>query len=142
MAKRKRSNIKKLPLSGDNLTDLLFKIVVDTICHKISAIRKKKNLTDPDILDPKKRRRTFYGIYDKERGEVYLSDSRRKHPTRGSMVSALVHEVLHAAMPHVFERRMLKLDNILETRFTDRQKRYLRRFIPKYQVKTGPHPKL
>lgn len=142
MGKRKRSNIKKLPLSGDNLTDLIFRMIVDTICYKISAIRKKKNLTDPDILDPKRKRRAFYGIYDRERGEVYLSDSRRKHPTRGSMVSALVHEVLHAAMPHVFERRILRFDNILETRFTDRQKRFLRRFIPKHQVKTGPQPRM
>ncbi|MDO8574844.1 MAG: hypothetical protein Q7R61_01050 [bacterium] len=141
MAKR-RKNGKGPPLCGDNLTDLLFKIVVDTICHTVAAIKKKKNLTDPDITDPQKRRRACYGIYDRERKEVYLSYSKCKHPTKISMVPSLIHEVLHAAMPHVFERRILRLEIILETRLTDKQKRYLRRFIPKHQVKTGPHPKL
>lgn len=142
MAKRGRDNVKKLPLCGDNLTDLLFKIIVDTICYQVATIKKKKNLTDPDITDPQKRRQAVYGIYDSERKEVYLSDSKCKHPTKTSMVPALVHEVLHAAMPHVFERRIFRLDRILETRLTDKQKRYLRRFIPKHQVKTGPYPKM
>lgn len=140
---KKRGKIKKrLPLCGDNLTDLLFRIIVDTICYRISAIKKKKNLTNPDTTDPQKRRQAFYGIYDKERKEVYLSDSKCKHPTKISMVSTLIHEVLHEAMLHVFERRILRLERILETRFNDKQKRYLRGFIPRHQVKTGPHPKL
>lgn len=135
-----RKNGKGPPLSGDNLVDLLLKIIVDTICHQIAAIKKKTNLTNPDVIDPQKRRQTLYGIYDKERKEIYLSDSKCKHPDKTSMVSSLVHEILHAAMPHVFERKILRLDNILETRLTDKQKRYLKRFIPKHQVKIGPRP--
>jgi len=141
MAKR-RGNIKKLPFCGDNLTDLLFRIIIDTIYHKIAAIKKKKNLTDPDITDPQKRRRAIYGIYDRERNEIYLSDSRCKHPTKASMVPSLIHEVLHAAIPLVFESRIDRLEVILDTRLTDKQKKYLRKFIPKHQVKIGPLPKL
>lgn len=142
MEKRGKNIGKGPPLCGDNLTDLFFRIIIDTIRYEIAVIKKKKNLTNPDITDPQKRRQAYYAIYDRERKEVYLSDSKCKHPTKTSMIPSLIHEVLHAMMPHVFERRISRLEEVLDTRLTDKQKRYLRRFIPKHQVKTGPYPKL
>lgn len=141
MAIPKRKKPGKLPLCGDNLIDLLFKIILDAIHYRISSIKKKKVLTDPNEKDPKKKRETLYGFHDPDTKEVYLSTSKCKHPTKISMIPALIHEILHEVTDNVFHRRIYQLENILKTRFTDEQKRYLRKFIPKHEVKTGPHPR-
>ena len=138
MAKPKRNKPRKLPLSGDKLVDLYFKMILDAIHYRISSIKKKKVLTNPDEKDPKKRRETIYGIHDPVTKEIYLSASKCKHPTKLSMIPALVHEVFHEIMPTVFHRRVYQLEYTLTRRFTDAQKRYLGKFIPKHHVKTGP----
>ena len=137
MAKR-RKNGKKPPLCGDRLVDLLFKMMLDAIYYRISSIKKKKVLTDPDEKDPKKRRKTLYGLYDPDTKEVFLSASKCKHPTNMSMIPALVHETFHEIMPDVFHHRIHQLERVLKIRLTDEQKRYLRKFIPKHEVKIGP----
>ncbi len=137
MAKR-RNNGKEPPLCGDRLVDLLFKMIMDAINYRILSIKKKKLLTDPGYK--KGRRKTLYGLYDPNTNEIFLSASKCKHPTKISMIPALIHEVLHEIMPDVFERRIYQLERVLKVRFTDEQKRYLRKFIPKHEVKTGPTP--
>lgn len=133
-------NGKGPPLSGDRLADILFKMMIDAIYYRISSIKKKKVLTNPDEKDPKKKRETLYGLHSPTTKEIYLSASKCKHPTRVSMIPALIHEVCHEIMPDVFHRRIYQLERALKVRFTDEQKRYLRKFIPKHEVKTGPRP--
>ncbi len=137
---KKRKNGKGPPLSGDRLVDLLFKMIIDAIHYRILSIKKKKILTNPDEKDPKKKREALYGLYYPATKEIYLSASKCKHPTRLSMVPALIHEIFHEIMPCVFHRRIYQLEHALIMRFTDAQKRYLRKFIPKHEVKTGPCP--
>lgn len=132
----RRRNGKRPPLCGDRLVDVLFKMILDAIYYRISSIKKKKILTSPD--DPKKKRETLQGLYDPDAKEIYLSASKCKHPTKMSMISSLIHEVFHEITPDVFHRRVYQLERILIVRFTDEQKRYLRKFIPKHEVKTGP----
>ena len=138
MAKPKRNKYGKLPLCGDKLVDIFFKIIVDSIHYKISSIKKKKIVTDPYEKSAKEKRSTLYGFYDYTTNEIFLSASKCKHPTKMSMISALIHEVLHEVMPSVFHRRTYQLEHALVIRFTDAQNRYLRHFIPKHHVKTGP----
>lgn len=139
MAKRKK-NGKGPPLSGDRLTDLIFKMMLDAIHYRISSIKKKKILTDPDEKDSKKRRETIRAIYDPETKEVFLSASKCKHPTKISMVSSLIHEIFHEIMPDAFHKRIYQFEKVLIVKLSDKQKRYLRKFIPKHEVKIGPRP--
>ena len=132
---------KNPPLCGDRLVDLLFKMMLDSIYYRISSIKKKKILTDPDEKDLKERRRSIHGLYDPETKEIYLSTSKCKHPTKMSMIPALIHEIFHEIMPDVFHRRVYQLERVLKIRFTDKQKRYLNKFIPKHEVKKGPVPR-
>lgn len=139
MAKRGK-NGKKPPLCGDRLVDLFFKLIIEIIHHRIVSIKKKKNVTDLYEKDPKKKRAALYGIYYPETKEIFLSASKCKHPTKMSMIPVLIHEVFHEIMPNVYEKRIYQIERILKIRFTDEQKRYLRKFIPKHEVKTGPRP--
>lgn len=138
MAIPKRKKPGKLPLCGDKLIDIYFQIIVDSICYKISSIKKKKAINNPYEKDHKERRKALYGLYDPNTNEIYLSASKCKHPTKKSMIPTLVHEILHEVLPTVFHRRIYQLEYALVNRFTEAQKRYLRHFIPKYQVKVGP----
>ncbi len=138
MAKPKRKKPGNLPLCGDKLVDMYFKIILDSICYKISSIKKKKGVNNPYEKDHKERRKALYGLYDPNTNEIFLSASKCKHPTKMSMIPALIHEVLHEVMPTVFHRRIFQLEHALAHRFTEAQKRYLRHFIPKHHVKTGP----
>ena len=137
MAKPKRKKPGKLPLSGDKLVDT-FKMVIDSILYKISSIKKKKIVTNPDEKDQKEKRKTLSGLHDPQTNEIFLSASKCKHPTKMSMIPTLIHEVLHEVTPSVFHRRIYQLERALVMRFTDAQKRYLRSFIPKHRVKVGP----
>ena len=139
---KRSGNIKKLPLSGDRLVDLLFKMMLDAINYRILSIKKKKIVTNPDEKDPKKKRETLYGLHYPATKEIYLSASKCKHPTKMSMVPALIHELLHEITDNVFHHRIYQLERALKLRLTDEQKRYLRKFIPKHEVKKGPCPKL
>lgn len=136
----KNRNKRGPPLCGDRLTDLFFMLIIETIRYRIVSIKKKKNVTNPDEKDPKKRRKTFYGLYDPKANEIFLSTSKCKHPTAMSMVSTLIHEIFHEIMPKVFHKRIYQIEKILKVRFTDEQKRYLKRFIPKHEAKTNPVP--
>ena len=140
MARRGKNNGRKPPLCGDRLVDLHFKIMLDAIHYKISSIKKKKILTNPDEKNLKKRRATLCGLYDPETKEVFLSASKCKHPTKMSMISSLIHEIFHEIMPDTFHKRIYQFERILTVRLSDKQKRYLRKFIPRHEVKTGPRP--
>ncbi|MBI2635485.1 MAG: hypothetical protein HYW79_02995 [Parcubacteria group bacterium] len=139
MAKSK--NKRGPPLSGDHLVDWHFRLILDAIHRQMVSVKKKKILTNPDHKDPQKRRETLYGLYDYETKEVFISASKCKHPTKMSMVRALIHEIYHKITPDVLEKRVYRIENILMIRFTDEQKRYLKKFIPRHEVKKGPTPK-
>ena len=118
MAKPKRKKPGKLPLSGDKLVDTFFKMVIDSILYKISSIKKKKIVTNPYEKGTKQRRETLMGLYDPNTNEIFLSASKCKHPTKMSMIPALIHEVLHEIIPSVFHRRIYLLEHALVRRLT------------------------
>lgn len=121
---------RKLPLSGDSLIDLEFKILVETLEREISAIRLKKVLRDPDD-----RRKDLLGLLTE--GKIYLG--KRSHRVyQEPMVRTLIHELKHASRPPIREKRIRQLAKYYFARFTDQQKRFLRSYIPKHEVKKEP----
>ena len=129
MAKKKQ--VERLPLSGDRLIDWEFKRLVHILENVIEFVRKKKGLRSP-----KDRRMKLWGFLTEDY-IVYLSSEKRSKPP---IVKILIHETLHALYPPsvVRHRYIYQKADILWVRFTDAQKRYLRAFIPKHEVKTDP----
>lgn len=125
-----RAKCRKLPCSGDRLVDTLFRIIVDVLDKEIEAIHMKRVLRDPDD-----HRKELHGLITQ--GKIYLGKNKHLR-THQSLASTLIHELLHAAIETAFERRVKALEEILFVRFTDAQKRFLRKYLPKHEVKTEP----
>ncbi len=122
----KKRQKRKLPLSGDSLVDLEFKILIDTLEQEISAIRMKKILHHPD------RKWELFGFLNGD--EIFLGKHAHKEK-HAPFILTLVHELLHVSRPGLCERRIRQLEKKYFARFTDQQKRFLKSYIPKHEVK-------
>lgn len=126
----RRSAYHHSPLSGDRLADIIFKMLLEVLEKEIVAIRMKKVLRDPD-----NRRKELHGLLI--HGKIYLG--KRRHRIKNTpLVKTLIHELVHETMPSLRERRVKQLEEILYTRFTESQRRFLRKYIPKHEVKGNP----
>ena len=121
---------KALPLSGNRLIDIIFKILIETLEKEIESINVKKVLHDSD--NPGKE---LCGLLIE--GRIYLGKSAH-HKSREPIVSTLIHELLHEIMAPVNEKRVEQLERVLWPMLTDAQKRYLKQYIPKHVVKKQP----
>ena len=124
--------LKSIPLSGDILIDTFFKIFIEALDKTIEAVRVKGILRDPED-----RRKELQGLLVE--GKIYLG-KRKNKKRKSSLVGTLIHELLHVItdVNVVREGMILKLENVFYIRFTDAQKRYLRKYIPKHEVKEEP----
>lgn len=123
---------KNLPLSYDAQTDLIFDIFLEALAKTIEAVRMKDVLRDPD-----NRRKELYGLLSG--GKIYLG--KRKHKKKKEpFVRTLIHELLHAItdVDAVKEAKIRRWEKILYVRLTDAQKRFLRKYVPKHEVKEEP----
>ncbi len=128
-SKKVKSNGKP-PLSGNNIFDLIFKVLLEILEKEIAAINVKRILMDPDDKTEE-----LCGLI--QEGEIYLG--KRKHKlTSSSITSTLIHELLHQALPKLREKRIKQFEKCLWPNLTDTQKRYLRQYIPKHEVKKEP----
>ena len=129
---RHNKKLKSIPLSGDILIDTFFKIFIEALDKTIEAVRVKGILRDPED-----RRKELQGLLVE--GKIYLG-KRKNKKRKSSLVGTLIHELLHAItdVEVVREGMILKLENVFYIRFTDAQKRYLRKYIPKHEVKEEP----
>lgn len=128
----KKKRPKNIPLSGDVLVDTFFEILIEALEKTIESVRMKKILLDPDD-----RRKELHGLLSE--GKIYLG--KHKHKVKKSpLVKTLIHELLHAItdVEVVREWKIRRLERVLYIRFTDVQKRFLRRYIPKHEVKEEP----
>ena len=120
----------RLPLSGDQLVDALFKILIDMLETKINGVHLKETIHDTD-----KGHKELLGVIPtKKEKRIYLNRQRHKKD-KEPLVKTLIHEVLHVALWETREVRIESLEKILFTRLTDAQKRYLKKYIPKHTVK-------
>jgi len=130
--------VKRLPTSGDRLIDWHFRQIVNILERGIYAIRKKKRLVDTDDRPPRK---AIRGLYDPNLEMIFLNASKSQHPTWQDYIETLIHEASHKLHPLSKHRGGIDdIEKILMIKFTDEQKRYLKKFIPKKEVKHDPPP--
>src|SRR3989338_2122522 len=130
---RKRN---KIQMSGDRLLDDMFKVLVEVLRKEIRAIYLKKDLRYPD-----KYRRALDGLLIEDDAAIYLTQPNHgsEHPL---ILSSLIHELLHRALGRSSEWEIRSLEKSLfdrRTGFTNEQKRYFAKYIPKHTVKYGPN---
>lgn len=122
-------------MSGDDLLDDIFKVLVETLDKEIKVLYLKKDLRYPD-----KKREELDGLLIEDDGVIYLG--KPKHRSDNPIVlSTMIHELLHRALGRASHARINALEkDLLEKRhgLTDAQKRYLKKYIPKHVVKHEP----
>ena len=141
----KRKKPRRLPTSGDRLIDWHFREIVNILERGIAAIRKKKRLVSTDEKPPRKAVR---GLYDYDLEMIFLNAAKSVHPAWQDYVETIIHETYHKIYDkkrlghksHVRHKSIDVLAKILMLKLTDEQKRYLKKFIPKKEVKQDPPP--
>ena len=134
---KKQKNKGKLPQSGHPLVDLIFKCFITILEDENFKIYKVKKLT---IQNASEEEDDAYGLcwFDGENGVHIFIDptAKPKIPT----IKILIHELSHA----LFNKAMVKHDiifylhELLYLIFTEKQKNFLLRYIPKHFTKKQP----
>ncbi len=103
-------------------------------------IARKKRLVNPD--DPT--RQAIRGLMDPDIHpsgnwvQILINPAKNTHRCRDEEVGTLIHELTHIVLPRTGERSVLRLENLLSRRFSFAQRRYLKSFIPRHEVKHYP----
>jgi hypothetical protein len=132
--------LTELPKSGDTIVDWLFRQFIVVLRSERVRISRKKRLTNPD--DP--HRTVIRGLMDPDIHpsgnwvQILINPAKNTHKCRDDEVETLIHELAHALMPRSGERSILAIENLLTRRFSAAQRRYLKSFIPKHEVKRYP----
>ena len=140
MAQRKKR--RKLPLSGNNLPDWIFRQIIKTL----DKVERVKVFSVADLKDPDDNRKKLCGFSDHDRhdnlllksGFVFLTKNKKKYRDNDTLCGIFVHEIMHILMPDANEKEIRRLEDILCTSFTDKQKRFLKNYIPKHLSKKQP----
>ena len=131
---------KALPKSGDHLVDWVFRQCVIVLRSERVKVMRKKRLVNPD--DP--HRKVIRGLMDPDIHpsgnwvRILINPAKNTHKSRNDEVETLIHELAHVILPRSGERSILAMEGILARRFTTSQRRYLKSFIPKHEVKHYP----
>lgn len=129
-----------MPKSGNPLVDVLFRQFVTFLRKGTVRVVRKRRLMDPD--DP--RRRVIRGLMDPEVHpsgkwvQILINPAKNTHRDRNEEVETLIHELVHAVLPQATERHVLRMESILSRQFTIPQRRYLKSFLPRHEVKRYP----
>lgn len=70
--------------------------------------------------------------------QILINPAKNTHKCRDEEVETLIHELSHVLMPRSGERAILVMESLLSKRFTAAQRRMLKSFIPKHEVKRYP----
>lgn len=130
-------SLRDVPLSGDRLTDWIFKQFIFFLRKETLAIKRKKRLLDPD----NHHRRVIRGLMQPEVGpgghgiEITINVSKSIHCNRDEEVETLVHELSHIVFWKTRERFIGQAENILVEKFTREQKDFLKSFLPRRESK-------
>jgi hypothetical protein len=129
-----------LPRSGDALTDWFFRQFVAVLKSERVGIARKRRLVNPD--DP--HRQVIRGLMDPDldpRGnwvQILINPARNTHQNRNEEVDTLVHELAHVILPKTAERGILAIEATLAKRLSPNQRRILKSFLPRHEVKRYP----
>ena len=70
--------------------------------------------------------------------QILINPAKNTHRCRDEEVETLIHELAHVIMPKTTERGILRIEAILSRKFSVSQRRYLKSFIPRHEVKHYP----
>jgi len=142
MKRSAQKYLTAIPKSGDHLVDLLFQQFVVFLRKETVRVARKKRLVNPD--DP--RRKVIRGLMDPDIHpsgnwiQILINPARNTHRNRNEEVETLIHELSHAVLPKASERHILRMESVLSKKFTVPQRRYLKSFLPRHEVKRYPRP--
>jgi hypothetical protein len=125
---------------GDPLADWFFRQFVAVLRSEKVRISRKRRLVNPD--DP--HRQVIRGLMDPDldpRGnlvQILINPARNTHRNRNEEVDTLIHELAHIILPKTGERGILTVENALSKGFTPVQRRLLKSFLPRHEVKRYP----
>lgn len=129
-----------IPKSGDSLVDWVFRQFVVVLQSERVKVTRKKRLVNPD--DP--HRKVIRGLMDPDIHpsgnwvQILINPAKNTHKSRNDEVETLIHELAHVILPRSGERAILAMENLLARRFSVAQRRYLKSYIPKHEVKRYP----
>ena len=127
------------PTSGNKRTDKFFRKVIRILnSRKIEKIILVKKLWDPE----KKKREYLCGLVETAEAEnryaIYLSNDKRKNPSKDEIARTLLHEVLHVINMKKWEWRIRFEEKYWWCKFSEKQKKFLETYIPKRSCKYKP----
>jgi len=129
-------SLRAVPLSGDKLTDWIFKQFIIFLRRETLRIKRKKR-----VVFSKTDRKALRGLMDPEVGpsqhhiEITLSSAKNMHCNRNEELETLIHELCHIIFWKTSERFIFQMECILIKKFTSEQKIFLKSFIPRHEVK-------
>ncbi|MBI2063628.1 MAG: hypothetical protein HYT65_01390 [Candidatus Yanofskybacteria bacterium] len=127
-------SLRDVPLSGDKLTDWVFKQFIFFIRRETLYIKRKKRLLNPND----KHHCAIRGLMDPEfepKIEITINSAKSVHANRNEEVETLIHELCHILFWKTQERSIWQTERILIKKFTKEQKDFLKSFIPHHEVK-------
>lgn len=141
MKRAAQRHLTDIPKSGDSLADWMFGQFVGVLRSERVRIARKKRLVNPD--DP--HRQVIRGLMDPDIHpsgnwvQILINPAKNTHRCRDEEVGTLIHELTHILLPRAGERSVLSLERMLTQRLSAAQRRHLKAFIPKHEVKRYPH---
>lgn len=127
-------SLKNVPLSGDKLTDWIFKQFILLLRKETLHIKRKKRLLNPND----KHRHAIRGLMDPDAQfniEITINCAKSIHENRDKEVETLIHELGHIVFWKTGEQFIVQLEKILITKFTKEQRNFLKSFLPRHEVK-------
>jgi hypothetical protein len=140
MKRAAQKYLTEIEKSGDMVADWMFKQFVAVLRNERVRISRKRRLVNPD--DP--RREVIRGLMDPDIHpsgrwvQILINPARTTHPRRDDEVGTLIHELTHVCMPRASERAVCSAERILMQKLSPAQRRHLKAFIPKHEVKRYP----
>ena len=129
-----------MPKSGHPLVDWMFAQCVCFLRRQTVMIARKRRLVNPD--DP--HRQVIRGLMDPDIHpsgnwvQILINPAKNTHRCRDEEVETLIHELAHIILPKTAEHHILQIESILSRQFTAAQRRYLKSFLPRHEVKRYP----
>ncbi len=124
-------SLREVPLSGDKLTDWVFKQFVFFLRRETLHIKRKRRLLD-------EHRRVIRGLMEhgsEQNIEITINCAKSQHESRNEEVGTLIHELAHIVFWKTREEFIRQIERILISSFTQEQKDFLKSFIPRHEVK-------
>jgi hypothetical protein len=140
MKRTAKKYVTAMPKSGEPLVDWMFTQFACFLRRQTVLIARKRRLVNPD--DP--HRQVIRGLMDPDIHpsgnwvQITINPAKNTHRCRDEEVETLIHELAHVILPKTYERHILRIESILSRQFTAAQRRYLKSFLPRHEVKKYP----